>query len=231
MRALLLGIAMAVLSFRASAATKEIGPIVSNVVAVLTDGATIPMDASVAFTYSLTLGGNHALENASNQVAGSLYTLLVRQDGTGSRTLSYGSLWRFPSATPPTLSTAAGALDALLFVSDGTYLNFLSIAKAISSPVTPPSSLAVTPGVEQCALTWQDNTSDETGFELMACQDFAGACDPTAQGGPLTSPAANATSFTDDLTGLSGETFRYAVRAKRGGVVSAFSNVVSCLVQ
>src|SRR5687768_17813500 len=41
--------------------------------------------------------------NPSNQVGGNLYPyrLTLVQDGTGNRTVTWGSAFRFPSATPP----------------------------------------------------------------------------------------------------------------------------------
>ena len=55
-------------------------------------------------------------------MATATYVLIVKQDGTGSRTLSYGSEYKFPGGTAPTLSTGANDVDVLCFVSDGTNL-------------------------------------------------------------------------------------------------------------
>jgi len=38
------------------------------------------------------------------------------QDGTGSRTLSWGSYWDFAGGTAPTLSTTASAVDRIDYV-------------------------------------------------------------------------------------------------------------------
>ena len=55
------------------------------------------------------------------KVAGSTYILIVKQDGSGSRTLNTdASAYKFPGGTSPTLSTGANAVDVLTFVSDGT---------------------------------------------------------------------------------------------------------------
>ena len=42
------------------------------------------------------------------------------QDGTGSRTLAYNAIYKWPAGVAPVLSTAANAIDILTFVSDGT---------------------------------------------------------------------------------------------------------------
>ena len=87
----------------------------------LTDGANISWDLSSNQVATVTLGGNRTLDNPSNQVAGCTYILIVKQDGTGSRTLNTSaSNYKFPGGTEPTLSTAASAVDILTFVSDGS---------------------------------------------------------------------------------------------------------------
>lgn len=71
----------------------------------------------------LTLDGTgHILDNPTNQNAGGTYILIVNQDATGGRTLSFGSNYLFPAGTVPTLSTDANAVDVLSFVSNGTSL-------------------------------------------------------------------------------------------------------------
>jgi len=70
----------------------------------------------------ITLTANTTLQNPTQQQAGATYVLIVKQDGTGNRTLSYGSEYKFPAGTAPTLSTGANDVDVLCFVSDGTNL-------------------------------------------------------------------------------------------------------------
>ena len=40
----------------------------------------------------------------------------MTQDGTGSRTLAYGSYWDFAGGTAPTLTTTASAVDRIDYV-------------------------------------------------------------------------------------------------------------------
>jgi hypothetical protein len=84
-------------------------------ITVLTDGATITPDFYVRNNFSVTLAGNRTLANPSNPTAGQSGIIYVTQDGTGSRTLSYGSYWKFPAGTAPTLTTTANAVDALVY--------------------------------------------------------------------------------------------------------------------
>jgi hypothetical protein len=82
----------------------------------LTDGATITPDLADSNNFSVTLGGNRTLANPSNIVAGQSGSFFITQDGTGSRTLAYGSYYDFAGGTAPTLSTTASAVDRIDYV-------------------------------------------------------------------------------------------------------------------
>lgn len=77
----------------------------------LTDGATIDVDASLGGNFKVTLAGNRTLANPTNLADGQVINFRIKQDGTGSRTLAYGSKYKFPGGTAPVLTTAAGSLD------------------------------------------------------------------------------------------------------------------------
>jgi hypothetical protein len=78
----------------------------------LVDAATVMTDAALSNHFSVTLGGNRTLANPSNMRDGGIYNWRIKQDGTGSRTLAYGSKFRWPGAAP-TLSTAANRVDRI----------------------------------------------------------------------------------------------------------------------
>jgi hypothetical protein len=84
-------------------------------ITALTDGATITPDFAVGNNFSVTLGGNRTLADPTNLTAGQSGCIWITQDGTGSRTLAYGSAWDFTGGTAPTLSTAASAVDCLVY--------------------------------------------------------------------------------------------------------------------
>jgi hypothetical protein len=81
----------------------------------LTDAATVAVDLSLGNHYQVTLGGNRTLGAPTNVVAGQSGVIRVVQDGTGSRTLAYNSIYKFPGGTAPTLTTAANSVDLLAF--------------------------------------------------------------------------------------------------------------------
>jgi len=84
-------------------------------ISALTDGATITADFALANNFSIVLGGSRTLANPSNLTAGASGAIFISQDGTGSRTLAFGSYWDFSGGTAPTLTTTASALDVLVY--------------------------------------------------------------------------------------------------------------------
>lgn len=93
----------------------------------LTDAATIATDASLGNVFTVTLGGNRTLGGPTNLAAGATYIWRVKQDATGSRTLAYNSVFKWPGGTAPTLTTTANALDIISGVTDGTNVYCTSI--------------------------------------------------------------------------------------------------------
>lgn len=86
------------------------GPVVS-----LTDGTSIAVDMSTSNHFAVTLGGNRTLQNPTNAVAGQVGHIYVYQDGTGSRTLSFGDSYRFAKGAAPTMTTSINSTDLLVF--------------------------------------------------------------------------------------------------------------------
>lgn len=87
----------------------------------LTDGATINWDLSLGQIATVTLAGNRTIAAPTNMKIGT-YILHVVQDGSGSRTLSWNSVFKWPAGVAPVLTTTANARDLFSFVCDGTNL-------------------------------------------------------------------------------------------------------------
>lgn len=98
----------------------------------LTDGATIAWDASINQVCSVTLAGNRTMAAPTNQVDGGFYHLTVIQDGSGSRTLTWNAVFKFPSDTAPTLTTTASEQDELTFRSNGTNMYLVGQSLAVA---------------------------------------------------------------------------------------------------
>jgi hypothetical protein len=86
----------------------------------LTPGSSISWNLEDNQNAQVTLNQNATLSNPSNQQAGAVYVLIVKQDSNGSRTLSYGSAYKFANGITPVLTTAPNSIDMLVFYSDGT---------------------------------------------------------------------------------------------------------------
>ena len=99
----------------------------ANTKQALTDGATINWDASSGAVATVTLGGNRTMAAPSNLKTGGRYVLLVTQDGTGGRTLTWNAVFVAQgSATMPQPASTAASVSVFVFDSpDGTnlYLN------------------------------------------------------------------------------------------------------------
>ena len=81
----------------------------------IASATSMNVDFSNGNNFAITLGTNATLAGAVNGKVGQSGTITITQDGTGSRTLSYGASYNFPSGTAPTLSTAAAAKDIIVY--------------------------------------------------------------------------------------------------------------------
>ena len=88
----------------------------------LIDDTSITWDLSKGQAAIITLGGARAIANPTNIVAGGSYKLIVKQDATGSRTLTYGTYFKFPGAITPVLTTNASGVDMIEFFAESTTL-------------------------------------------------------------------------------------------------------------
>lgn len=83
----------------------------------LLDGATITPNFGAANNFVVTLTGTgRTLANPSNCTAGQSGVIVIKQDGTGSRTITtYGGYYKFAGGTAPTLTTDANGVDVLSY--------------------------------------------------------------------------------------------------------------------
>lgn len=81
----------------------------------LTDASTISLDMSSGFNFQVTLGGNRTLDNPTNAKVGQSGVIVVTQDGTGGRTLNFGSNYKFSNGTAPTLSSTANSVNMMFY--------------------------------------------------------------------------------------------------------------------
>jgi len=69
---------------------------------------------------TLTLTANTTFDAPTQMVDGAFYSLIIIQDGTGGRTASWNTVFKWAGGTAPTLTTTASAKDIFVWRSDGT---------------------------------------------------------------------------------------------------------------
>ena len=84
-------------------------------IVTVTDAACISVNMALGNNFLVTLAGNRTLKKPVNCTVGQGGNIYLVQDGTGSRTLSYNTVWQFVSASVPTLSTGAADVDMLVY--------------------------------------------------------------------------------------------------------------------
>ena len=87
----------------------------ASVISTINYNSTMTPNFSIANNFAITLGGNAVLTNPQTIIPGQSGVVYVGQDSVGSRTLTYGSWWKFPGSVTPTLTTTALAVDALFY--------------------------------------------------------------------------------------------------------------------
>jgi hypothetical protein len=92
-----------------------------NTPVALTDAATIAVNAALGNDFTVTLGGNRTLGNPTNPINGQKITFAIRQDGSGTRTLTLDTAYRLGTdISSVTLSTAINKTDYLGVRYNGT---------------------------------------------------------------------------------------------------------------
>jgi hypothetical protein len=84
-----------------------------------TDGATVTFDLSQSRNWIVTLGGNRTLQ-VSNAIPGMVFMITLKQDGTGSRTVTWWSGISWVDGTVPILTTTPNKADTFGFICTGT---------------------------------------------------------------------------------------------------------------
>jgi len=98
----------------------------STLPSTATDGATVTFDLSINNKHQVTIASNRtlALSNTTNIPA---FSINIKQDATGSRTVTWFSWITWAGGTAPTLTTTANKTDSFWFqqISSGVYLGFV----------------------------------------------------------------------------------------------------------
>jgi len=85
----------------------------------LTDATTITWNAATQPVAKVTLGASRTMGLPANPVSGQFISLLIIQDGTGSRTITWNAAYEFAADTAPTLTATANLGDLFTFRYNG----------------------------------------------------------------------------------------------------------------
>jgi PKD repeat protein len=161
--------------------------------------------------------------------------LSVTFDGSGS-TSPNGAVssweWSFGDGT-----TGAGAVTTHVYTSPGTYTASLTVrdgtgatgvatGTVVVTPLPPaaPTGLSASQSGTLVLLAWQDNSANETRFDIERCE--GAGC---ANFASYASQWANVASYSD-YAAIAGRSYSYRVRAYNTGGYSGYSNIASIQV-
>jgi serine protease AprX len=212
------------------------------------DGATaLTTNGSATYTYAISTAGSPfkvtlawsdypSTTSASKNLVNDLDLIVTAPDGTRYLGNVFAGGWSQPAGAADrtnnlenvyvqSAATGSWIIEVRGFnVPSGPQPFALVIAGAFGAPPPPPSPLAPSNltataiSASQINLSWTDNSSNETGFEIERC-DGSGCTAFTSIG----QVGADVTAFSN--TGLSaGLTFTYRVRAFNTGGSSDYTN-------
>lgn len=206
----------------------------------VTDAAVVQIDASLGNVFALTLGGNRTLNVPMNPVAGQRMVLLLKQDGTGSRLVTWVAAgWRFSTDIPsPTLTTTANYTDRLEFIYNGAdeVWDCVRVTKGFKPRVivtnimqnnnaTNGSSQATASITPAAGILYLLSVESRTGITANPNQ-------PTVSGAGLTWVAINSVVYDDTSSSRRRVTLFRAMGAGSPGVLTIdFASQVQTQVQ
>jgi len=101
-----------------------------NPEATLTDASTIAWNVSTQPVAKVTLAGNRTLGAGTNPQTGQFVSLLIIQDGTGSRTVTFNAAYEFVGDAAPTLTGTANKGDHFVFRYNGA--KFIEVGRSLN---------------------------------------------------------------------------------------------------
>ena len=85
----------------------------------ITDAATITPDLSLSNVQMVTLAGNRTFASPTGSISGGQYLIAIKQDATGSRTVTFHANYIFRSGQSSTLTTTANKTDIISITNFG----------------------------------------------------------------------------------------------------------------
>lgn len=83
--------------------------------ALTSTSASIAVNLALANNFTHTFTENTTLANPTNITAGQCGTIVFTQHASSPKTLAFGSYWKFPGGTVPTVTATASAVDTMAY--------------------------------------------------------------------------------------------------------------------
>lgn len=95
--------------------------------------ASIALDLNTGYNFAIgTLTGNITLSNPTNAKPGQSGYIRLVQDGTGGRTITFGTNWKKAASSANTLSTAASKIDYIFYTVRSTSEIIYNLTKDVA---------------------------------------------------------------------------------------------------
>jgi hypothetical protein len=115
-------------------------------------GSTITLDPTMGNVQQITITGNYSVGVPANTQDGSTIDLVVIQDGTGGRTLTWNSIFLFEGAAAPVLSTVGGGIDEFVMRFNASLGKWIV---NVHGNITTPSGVSVPLTITSNVLDWK----------------------------------------------------------------------------
>jgi hypothetical protein len=84
---------------------------------------------SLSNTFNMTVTGNMTINSPTNASIGGTYLIILQQDATGSRTVTFNPSYKFPAGTTSGMSSAANSYTVYsIFVLSGS-VNLVTVSR------------------------------------------------------------------------------------------------------
>jgi hypothetical protein len=113
----------AAIDYTDTAATHTVGKSTEQETLTISASAVTP-DCSLSNVFYVALTGNITINAPTNPRSGQVINIILKQDATGSRTVTFNAIFTFSGGGEPTPTATAGAVDMVSCQYDATNLKW-----------------------------------------------------------------------------------------------------------
>lgn len=170
----------------------------------LTTTPSSSIDLNNGNIQTLNLTSNSTISFVNGQ-AGGEYKLIIKQDATGGRTITWPSTIKWQGGIAPILTGVANSMDLVSFIYDGTnYLGSYGLNYRVSSSSIAFDTKTTSQQLNASSITWSHTTggSNRILFVVTEGQNNCGANSVTYNGTSLTQIQSNISGGNSDISSL-----------------------------